>query len=257
MRKMILRTPLSLAMLFLSGTAYAQTCVGNCGTSGPDGVVTAPPGGTTYNYVSTNGGVAGSGQLAGEGGTNGSTYMTSVFSAGAGDDLNFNFNYVTSDGSGFADYAWAALLNASLDPIAILFTARTQPSGTIVPGQDLPGVEAILNPSSVPIISGAPSWSPLGSSSGDCWDDGCGYTGWINSTYNIADAGNYVLAFGVTNWSDDNYDSGMAFSGITIGGIPVDDNAVPEPATWAMMLMGFGATGFAMRRRRSTALKMA
>ena len=28
--------------------------------------------------------------------------------------------------------------------------------------------------------------------------------------------------------------------------------AVPEPATWAMMLMGFGAAGFAMRRRRRT-----
>ena len=27
--------------------------------------------------------------------------------------------------------------------------------------------------------------------------------------------------------------------------------AVPEPATWAMMLVGFGATGFAMRRRKS------
>ena len=26
--------------------------------------------------------------------------------------------------------------------------------------------------------------------------------------------------------------------------------AVPEPGTWAMMLMGFGATGFAMRRRK-------
>lgn len=27
--------------------------------------------------------------------------------------------------------------------------------------------------------------------------------------------------------------------------------AVPEPSTWAMMLLGFGAVGFAMRRRRS------
>lgn len=33
-------------------------------------------------------------------------------------------------------------------------------------------------------------------------------------------------------------------------------NAVPEPATWAMMLFGFGAVGFGMRRRnaRKTAL---
>ena len=30
--------------------------------------------------------------------------------------------------------------------------------------------------------------------------------------------------------------------------------AVPEPATWAMMLLGFGAVGFAMRRRRQPAL---
>jgi len=30
--------------------------------------------------------------------------------------------------------------------------------------------------------------------------------------------------------------------------------AVPEPATWAMMLLGFGAVGFAMRRRRTAAL---
>jgi hypothetical protein len=29
-------------------------------------------------------------------------------------------------------------------------------------------------------------------------------------------------------------------------------SAVPEPATWAMMLLGFGGIGFAMRRRRTT-----
>jgi hypothetical protein len=32
--------------------------------------------------------------------------------------------------------------------------------------------------------------------------------------------------------------------------------AVPEPSTWAMMLMGFGAVGFTMRRRRRIAQKL-
>lgn len=33
--------------------------------------------------------------------------------------------------------------------------------------------------------------------------------------------------------------------------------AVPEPATWAMMILGFGAIGFAMRRRRGQMLATA
>ena len=36
----------------------------------------------------------------------------------------------------------------------------------------------------------------------------------------------------------------LQLDNITIG------SAVPEPSTWAMMLMGFGAVGLAMRRRR-------
>jgi hypothetical protein len=31
---------------------------------------------------------------------------------------------------------------------------------------------------------------------------------------------------------------------------------VPEPATWTMMLLGFGAIGFAMRRRKARALQL-
>jgi hypothetical protein len=33
--------------------------------------------------------------------------------------------------------------------------------------------------------------------------------------------------------------------------------AVPEPATWAMMLLGFGAAGFVLRRRRAPVLAQA
>ncbi|NTZ43936.1 PEP-CTERM sorting domain-containing protein, partial [Altererythrobacter sp. SALINAS58] len=38
---------------------------------------------------------------------------------------------------------------------------------------------------------------------------------------------------------------------VRIGGISSQIGAVPEPTTWAMMLFGFGAIGFAMRRRSS------
>ena len=34
-------------------------------------------------------------------------------------------------------------------------------------------------------------------------------------------------------------------------------NAVPEPGTWAMMLLGFGAVGFAMRRRKTAVPQLA
>ena len=38
-----------------------------------------------------------------------------------------------------------------------------------------------------------------------------------------------------------------------VGGVQ-SIGVVPEPATWAMMLLGFGAVGFSMRRRRRPAL---
>jgi hypothetical protein len=59
--------------------------------------------------------------------------------------------------------------------------------------------------------------------------------------------GSYVVAF-ITQ------DEGRTFGATAPSGAILED-AVPEPATWAMMLLGFGGIGVAMRRgRRKNAL---
>jgi len=55
-------------------------------------------------------------------------------------------------------------------------------------------------------------------------------------------AGTYTLHLEGTSTGDGAFGGNVAFV------------AVPEPATWGMMLLGFGAIGFAIRRRRRPAL---
>ncbi|MBK5940681.1 NF038132 family protein [Halochromatium roseum] len=231
------------------------TGTGAFGVLGADGDVTlSPTGNTQYGYVTTNGGLTGVGNLPGVGGDgdpeNGSSIISPLFSADAGDALEFYFNYVTSDGAGFADYAWAQLLDDLMDPVSLLFTARTTTGGNTVPGISMPTPTATLNPTSTPIVGGAPTWSPLGDHSDTCWSTGCGYTGWIQATYTIPTAGDYYLNFGVTNWNDADYDSGMAFDGATIAGVSID-NPVPEPSVLA--LFGLGLAGLGLAKRRNSA----
>ena len=251
------------AQQFNGGIPAGWVCTGTCGTLGADGVVSlAPSGGTKYGFVSTVNGVDGT-NLSGVGGTgnptNGSKLLSTGFAAAAGDNLSFNFQFVTSDGAGFADYAWARVLDASFNQVALLFTARTAPSGTIVPGFSMPAPTATLNPTSVPIIGCASSglcaetvWSPLGGDSGDCFDVGCGHTGWIAASYSIAAAGTYFLEFGVTNWNDMLFDTGFAFDGLALNDVPIggggEPSTVPEPAT--LFLVGTGLVGVAGIARR-------
>lgn len=61
-------------------------------------------------------------------------------------------------------------------------------------------------------------------------------------------AGVQTLVVNGTSGSNGNYAGTISFSPTA---------AVPEPATWAMMVLGFGAVGFAMRRRPETRVRFA
>jgi len=236
---------------FDAGIPAGWTCVGTCGASGANGVVPlSPAGGSKYGWVATTDSTAAVAlpNVGGEGdGTLGSTLRSIIFSATAGTELDFRFNYTTSDGAGYADYAWARLLDGNNNEVALLFTARTSENGNAVPGFAMPAPIATLTPATVTIDAGKTNWSPLGDDADSCYDVGCGTTGWVKSQYTIANAGNYKLEFGVTNWNDTDYQSGLAFDAITLGGVPLP---VPEPATYAMLLAGMTILGSVVNRRK-------
>jgi hypothetical protein len=61
------------------------------------------------------------------------------------------------------------------------------------------------------------------------------------------DAGTYTLTVQGTRGDSGSFGGNVSFEAGRVGD-------VPEPATWAMMLLGFGAIGWQLRRRRSSVL---
>jgi hypothetical protein len=273
------------ALLALQSAQAADVTVGNAiwNPKGAAGVISgdstvpaSPVGNAQFGYITTYGGVYGVSPLVlksegagSENHTNGTKIVSGSFNALANDKLTLYFNYVTTDGRGYDDYAWARLVNAASDTTsAWLFTARSTNSanGNVVPGNvlkrqvdnSLPDkLDAVLNDgNTIGFDVAGTQWAPLGGSSGICWDSAntCGPTGWIKSSYSIAGNGSYYLEFGVANWGDEAYDSALAFdfSGLrqtNFNGVTVVTTPVPELHTHAMMALGLGLMSIVVRRR--------
>ena len=257
--------------LFVAGAASAATDLydgsnqigtyeGKAGIGTANGDVGASPLGNKYLSVTTAGssyyGAGLSPKLGGE--TNGSVLTTLSFSVEANDELEYYFNYVTSDGtSNYVEYAYAYLNNLDTGASTLIFTARTNPSGNTVPGFGMPpiamGVE--LDPDTSPVAVKKTNWAELGGSSGTCYNVlGCGSTGWIQSLLTVETAGNYSLSFGVVNWGDIAYQTGLAIAGIKVGGnVIIDPNTpvVPLPAAGWLLIAGLGGLGALSRRKRA------
>jgi hypothetical protein len=69
-------------------------------------------------------------------------------------------------------------------------------------------------------------------------------SGWRQFTFTARTAGFYTLQIGVANGGDDNVPSSVLLDDVEIAG------PVPEAATWAMMVAGFGLAGVSLRGRR-------
>lgn len=239
------------------------TYEGKAGVGSANGDVGANAYGNKYLYVTTHGSSYTKAGLGIGSETNGSELTTYSFTANAGDKLSYYFNYVTSDGtSNYVEYAYAKLndISGAGANNALIFTARTNPDNTqpTVPGFGLPAIDpsVTLDPAQALIQNKLTKWSELGSSSGTCFNvKGCGSTGWVKSTMTIANAGTYSLTFGVVNWNDTSYDSGLAIAGIKVGDDvivdPNDPSAVPLPASGLLLLAGFSGLAAARRRKKA------
>lgn len=239
--------------------------------SGNTTVPNSPTGNSQFGYLTTFGGIEGVSPLVlkdegrgTENQTNGSNIQSSAFDAVANDTLTLYFNYVSTDGRGYDDYAWARLVNATTNNTAAwLFTARSTNSanGNVVPGNvlnrqvdnKLPDeLDAVLNDgNTIGFDVAGTNWIPLGGSSGICWDDAntCGPTGWIKSEYSFTAGGSYFLEFGVINWGDQAFDSALAFdfSGLQKSNFS-GGTIVPLPGGFTLMTLGVALISAVSRR---------
>lgn len=129
------------------------------------------------------------------------------------------------------------LSSARLTPF--LISSDPKDNDALISYATLAGAYTSPNPTAVPLNS---------SVFGTLQTNGYNVTGNNTSPYDTSlnSAGKFgnVWLIGAANPNPDTNDDGFKLSAITVS------TAVPEPATWAMLLIGFGVIGAGLRRKR-------
>jgi hypothetical protein len=168
--------------------------------------------------------------------------------AGLSADLSLTF--LSVNGSGDYLFSWILTNTSTLHPLSEVtaFGFNTDPNIT---GATVTG--SFTNTSSGSIsngffvefcATGGPNCAG-GASNGDGVGGGS-FAGNLTLLFaGTADPGTITISQPIVRFQSTGNGQGSAI------GVPT---AVPEPATWAMLLIGFGATGYALRRRRKPAI---
>ena len=233
---------------FISGSGSSTNCIIVTDT-GP-----GFPGTTSTNFSPTTNVIAGT--------LNGSRMTSPVFTANAGDKLDFFFMFATNDGSDrdviATDYARASLIDPSTSlTVFDLFTARTGSNSQVVPGFGLPsflpglvltpGVSTLQGDQFVLTDFGGTQYGPNRFNGGPG-----GSSEWEHAvfTFDASTAGSYQLEMTVANVGATDVASALFFASDSISSAVV----VPEPSTWFLLATGLvGLLGYGWRRRQRAA----
>jgi hypothetical protein len=161
----------------------------------------------------------------------------------AAQQANFNFS-----GSGF--------FGGTLNGTGVLTTNGTSFTNPLngYTAQTITGITGTFNGSAITGLSNVFGADNLYYLSGPFFVDGQG----LSFTTAAGISANLFIT-NDTAYRVNTQGAGLLTGIVTASSMPVTPAApsVPEPATWAMMLVGFGAAGYSLRRRNSRAMQTA
>ena len=243
--KALASTALLCAAMPASAAVYTftTTTAGNYASSGSGD-------GNSYTFTSTAGGehVTVSGwQISQASGNAVASQTLGLYSPGFGvtgtNDYSGNYGYHQIDNAyGYTDFALltfdhaVTLTNIGLNSFNLGDSSDNNPNYLSTKDNDLVFL-ALTSPFNAGSVTTS-GWTTV---------NGTGADGTI-ATGSSAVSRQWLIGAAFNSGSND---------GFKVASLKVNTSAVPEPATWAMMLVGFGAVGASMRRRRPVLARQA